>query len=397
MRDLATSACAIIAVLVCAGAAGAQVDVDTLARDTTLSRPFVEGGVYDKPYLARVLGRVSIGGYAETHARWSAVDGVREELGFELKRWNLFTATQVNDFVRVGAEVEIEELGSEITLEFAAIDVVLHPLVTLRAGALLSPLGKFNLTHDSPLNQFTDRPLVATELIGTALTEPGVGVLGQFGLGASARVTYELYAVNGFNEGVITSSAGGTRIPAGKRNSVDENASPALVGRVSWSPRLDWELGLSGHRGAWNVFALDGERVDERRNVRITVIDAEALIAGIELMGEMAMARVDLPDGLRSIYASRQRGLYGQAVRRFGDGLIAAMPGSYFETGIRYDVVDFDADLDGDSAQRLTAGINFRPGAEVALKLNYFRGRVRDRFNNAAEHAGLLFSVASYF
>jgi hypothetical protein len=73
------------------------------------------------------------------------------------------------------------------------------------------------------------------------------------------------------------------------------------------------------------------------------------------------------------------------------------MPNSFFETGVRYDGVDFDADLDGDSAQRVTAGLNFRPSEDVALKLNLIRGRVRDRFNNAGEQAGVLLSVASYF
>ena len=66
-------------------------------------------------------------------------------------------------------------------LEYAAIDIRLHPAVTLRAGMLLSPLGRFNLAHDSPLNEFTDRPLVSTEMLGVALSEPGLGAFGQFG------------------------------------------------------------------------------------------------------------------------------------------------------------------------------------------------------------------------
>ncbi|MGH7444863.1 MAG: hypothetical protein ACREKM_08310, partial [Longimicrobiales bacterium] len=261
---------------------------------------------------------------------------------------------------------------------------------------LLSPLGRFNLAHDSPLNEFTDRPLVSTEVIGTALTEPGIGILGQGGVGAG-RITYELYAVNGFHDGVITSSPDGTRIPAGKRNTNDGNASPAFVGRVSWSPMLGYEVGLSAHRGAYNVFQLDGERVDERRDVRVTVLDLQATFAGLELSGEALIARVQLPAGLQGVYASRQQGLYAQAVRRFGRGWIDVMPGSFFEVGVRYDVVDFDAELTGDSVQRVSAGINFRPGEDVALKLNFIRGRTRDRFNNPGDQAGVLFSIASYF
>ncbi|MGH7457662.1 MAG: hypothetical protein ACREKN_01090 [Longimicrobiaceae bacterium] len=377
--------------------ATAQVTQDTTAQDTTRTRPFVEGGVYDKPYLTRLLGRTAIGGYAEAHARWQQTDGVTEERGFQLKRWNIFTATQVNDFVRIGAELEFEELAEEIKLEFAAIDFTVHPSFTLRAGAILSPLGRFNLAHDSPQNEFTDRPLVSTEIIGTALTEPGLGALGQFGLGGSARLTYELYAVNGFHDGLITDSPDGTRIPAGKGNAEDNNASPAFVGRIAWSPRVGYEFGVSGHHGAYNVFLLGGEQVDERNDLSIWALDMEVAVLGMEWSGEAVTARLDVPPGLDGIYASAQRGLYLQTVRAFGRGWVPTMPGSFFEAGARYDVVDFDADLTGDSVQRVTLGFNFRPTRDTALKLNYLRARTRDRFNNLGEEAGVLFSIATYF
>ena len=383
-----------------AAPARAQVS-DTTSQDTTRratpARPFVEGGAYDKPYMTRLLGRTAIGGYAEAHARWEQADGVTEERGFELKRWNIFTATQVNDFVRIGAELEFEELAEEITLEFAAIDFTVHPSFTVRAGAILSPIGRFNLSHDSPRNEFTDRPLVSTDVVGTALTEPGVGALGQFGLGGAGRLTYEIYAVNGFHDGLIEDSPDGTRIPLGKRNAEDNNASPAAVGRIAWSPRLGYELGVSGHRGAYNAFLLDGEQVDERRDLTIWAVDAEARVAGVELSGEAVTANLDIPSGLQGIYASGQRGLYVQAVRDFGRGWVRTMPRSFFQVGTRYDVVDYDAGLLGDSMQRMTFGLNFRPTEDAVLKLDYVRGRSRDRFNNLGEEAGVLFSIATYF
>jgi hypothetical protein len=92
---------------------------DTTAKDT-VERPLVRGGVYDKPYLTRLGGRTTIGGYAEAHARWERVDGRRDEAGFEAKRFNLFTNTRVSDFVRIGAELEFEDGGKEVKLEYAA-------------------------------------------------------------------------------------------------------------------------------------------------------------------------------------------------------------------------------------------------------------------------------------
>jgi hypothetical protein len=47
--------------------------------------------------------------------------------------------------VRIGAEIEFEDGAREIKLEYAAIDLRIHPSLTVRGGMLLSPLGKFNL------------------------------------------------------------------------------------------------------------------------------------------------------------------------------------------------------------------------------------------------------------
>lgn len=384
----------LVAVLGNAPPAAAQEPRDTAEATPP---PFVTGGIYDKPYLTNLRGRVAIGGYADVHARWAQADGVREELGFQLRRWNIFTATQVTDMVSIAAELEFEELGEEVTLEFAAIDVAIHPSLTLRGGAILSPVGRFNLAHDSPRNEFTDRPLVSTEIVGTALTEPGIGVLGAFGLGGAGRLTYEIYAVNGFHDGLINDSPDGTRIPVGRRNAEDNNNSPAGVGRVAWSPAPGYELGLSGHHGAYNVFIVDGEEVEERNDLTMAAVDAEVTLAAFVISGEAVQATLDVPPGLKGIYATHQRGMYIQGVREFGRGWVRTMPLSSFELGARYDTVDFDTHVAGDSMRRVTLGVNFRPSADAVLKLNYIRGRARDRFNTSAESAGILFSIATYF
>src|SRR5688500_6851756 len=144
---------------------------------------------------------------------------------------------------------------------------------------ILSPLGKFNLSHDSPLNEFTDRPLVTTELLGVALSEPGFGVLGQIGFARTGRVTYEVYATNGFHDGLIMDAEDGTRIALGRGNLEDNNGSPALVGRIALSPAVRHEVGFSMHHGAYNVFDLEGTRVDKRRNLSIFVLALESEVS----------------------------------------------------------------------------------------------------------------------
>ncbi|MCI0433464.1 MAG: hypothetical protein L0271_07430 [Gemmatimonadetes bacterium] len=390
VRSGASLVCVLTTFAVLASPADAQI-----ARDTT--RPFVQGGVYDRPYLGRLLGRTAIGGYAEAHARWERADGVTEEAGFVPKRFNLFTATQVSDFVRVGAELEFEEGTEEIKLEYAAIDVLIHPSLGLRGGMILSPLGRFNLSHDSPLNEFTDRPLVSTELLGVALSEPGLGLFGTVPLGGMARLTYEAYAVNGFHDGLITDAPDGTRVPLGRANIEDGNASPAFVARLAWSPSLALELGVSAHHGAWNRFEVDGAAIDDRRDLTLAVFDFDADLAGFQLTGEAATASIDLPPSLERINASAQRGAFVDIVRDFGHGWVTTMPASFFAAKLRLESLDFDTDLDGDDVRRLALGVNFRPTRDTALKLDYVRSRTRDRFSNPSEHAALLFSIATYF
>jgi hypothetical protein len=353
--------------------------------------------VYDKPFLTRLGGRTAIGGYAEAHARWEEVDGAVDHAGFEAKRFNIFTSTRVSDFVRIGAELEFEEGGEEIKLEFAAIDILIAPSFAVRGGMILSPLGRFNLSHDSPLNEFTDRPTVSTDLLGVALSEPGFGAFGQVPLAASGRVTYELYATNGFHDGLIADAEDGTRVPLGRGNLEDNNASPAFVGRVAANPISGYELGFSMHRGAYNVFELEGAVVDERRNLTISVVDFEAQLPIVTLSGEAAQVSLDIPESISGIYASKQRGLFLDAAAPFGHGWVSTMPASLFVAKARYDRVDFDSDRSGHSMSQVTVGLNFRPSQDTAIKFDYVRGRSRDEFNNLSEHVRLLLSLATYF
>ena len=376
---------------------GAQEKDSTTAAKDSVERPMVRGGVYDKPFQTRLFGRTAIGGYAEAHARYQKVDGLQDETGFSAKRLNLFVNSRVSDFVRFGAELEFEDGAEEILLEYAAIDLRIHPSLTVRGGMILSPLGKFNLSHDSPLNEFTDRPLVSTDILGVALSEPGIGAFGQFRTARTGRLSYEAYITNGFHDGLIEQSEDGTRIPLGRRNFEDNNGSPAIVGRFAFSPSLNYEIGISAHHGAYNTFSLEGAPIDKRRNLTIAAIDAEAMLLGVRISGEAASATLDVPEGLKGIYASRQRGIYVEGVKDFWRGRISTMRKSYFSAKVRWDYIDFDSDRAGTSIGQITAGLNFRPTEDSVLKLDYVRGRGRDEFNNLGQHAFLLASIATYF
>ncbi len=376
---------------------GGLVSAIQSQEDTTgVDRPMVRGDIYDKPYLAQLAGRTAVGGYVDLQARYSRVDGVKEEFTFLAQRFNLFFASQVSDFIRFAAEVEFEDGGEDIKLEFAAVDLLIARAFAFRAGMILVPLGRFNLSHDSPLNEFTDRPLVSTQIFGVALSEPGIGALGIFPVGSAGRITYQVYAVNGFDDGLITDSDG-TRIPEGRRNFEDNNNFPSLVGRVAWSPRVGIELGASMHTGPYNVFQQDGEQIDKKRNLTIWALDLEADFLGIRWEGEGGQAHIDVPASLQGIYAQQQQGFYFQGMWDFGRQWIGTMPKSFFSAGARVDVLDLDTDISGDDVRKVSLGFNFRPTGETVFKFNYVRGRARDRFNNPSNFADFLFSVATYF
>lgn len=358
-------------------------------------RPFVTGGITDKPFIGSV-SRTSIGGYTETHFRWERELGITEELTFNMKRFNLFAYAPVTERLRMASEIEFEEQGEEISIEAALIDFELHPAATFRAGILLSPLGRFNVAHDSPANELTDRPLVSTDLIGTALSEAGMGFYGALFPSASSRVTYEIYAVNGYNDDVVLGEAEGTRIPAGKKNIEDNNNRPSLTGRLAYSPSPLGEVGLSVHTGPYNTWQLDGFDIDDQRNLTIVVLDGDVVWNRFSVLGEYATASIDVP-AASSLLADSQSGLYVQGNARFGKGWVSSLPQSEFTGVVRWGNVDFDTDTDGDDHDRLTLGLNWRPMQDSVFKLDFQRNWERDGFNNEVESAALLFSVATYF
>jgi hypothetical protein len=369
-----------------------------VAQDDSLrQRPFVVGGYFDKPFVTRLFGRTTIGGYIEAVWKFERVEGITEALSFEARRFNLFTHSVVSDRIRVASELEFEHGTEEIKLEFAFVDFEIHPAASFRGGIILSPLGKFNLAHDSPLNQLTERPLVSTQIIPTALSEAGLGLYGALYPSVESRLTYEAYLVNGFNDGVLL-NAGRTDVSAGRGAfEEDNNGVPSFVGRLAYSPFVEVELGLSLHTGPYNRFAVGGQTVDVQRNLSILALDWEYRHGNVEFVGEYARATIDIPPSLKGLYAESQQGVYVQGNFHFGRGWLTSLPLSKFTAVVRYEDVDFNRAIAGDAVQRITMGMNFRPTEDTVFKFGYQYGWTWSRVNVVERSAGLHFSIASYF
>lgn len=358
----------------------------------------VSGGMYARPYLFRPSSGIAIGGYAEGLYRSEYADGVHVESGFEFRRFNLFFFSSIAERISLTAELEFEHGTEEITLETALVDFELYEAVNLRGGILLSPLGRFNLAHDSPRNEFNDRPIVSTTIIPSTFSEAGAGLFGLLYPSGTTRITYEAYVVNGLNDGILLAGSG-TSIPAGRPGSFDgdNNGSPSFVGRVALLPAFGGEIGLSGHTGIYNTFEAEGIRIDEKRRATIVALDGECSVGDLTIQGEFAHASIDLPSSLTGLYASSQQGIYGQAVYTLWGGLLPMFPQSTLSFGVRFDEVDMDRDISGDLIRRLTVGVNLRFVPETVLKLDYQHNWMFDRLNNESRGAGIQAGFATYF
>jgi hypothetical protein len=370
----------------------------TSAQDSIAAPPHVRGGIYDRPYLFKSGEQVAIGGYAEGMFRSEYVAGIHESSGFEFRRFNIFLFSSISNLIKLTSELEFEHGTEEIKLETALIDIQLYDPFNLRAGILLSPLGKFNLAHDSPRNEFNDRPLVSTRIIPSTFSEAGAGFFGSFYPVGDTRLTYEAYLVNGLNDGVVL-AGDGTEIPAGRPEAFDgdNNASPSFVGRLAFMPEFGGELGFSAHSGIYNTFMVEGMEVDEKRNLTILAVDGEYRWERLTLQGEFAYAKVDLPGSLVGLYAHNQQGVYGQAIYRLVDGLLPMFPQSALSIGARYDAIDLDMDIEGDEIQRLTIGVILRLVPDTALKIDYQHNWMFDRINNETRSAVIQAGLATYF
>ncbi len=335
-------------------------------------RPASRGGVTDKPYIRQSGSGTAIGGYIDHELIWN-----NKKKTFDQHRFIPFIHASVSDRIHVTAEIEFEHGGlvkgtgesdGEVKLEFATIDISFAEYLNYRGGVILSPLGRFNLIHDSPLNDLTNRPLVDQQIIPTTLSEAGMGLFGAVYPTESALVGYEIYLVNGFGEATAASIRSGRG-----SQKADNNEEKSVVGRLNYSPLIGVDLGASFHWGAYDSAGT--------KNLTIAAIDGSMNRGPWEVRGEFARASV------AGAAADNRFGYYAQAAYHVLPGLLPQFPNSIFTATFRYDFID----LDVSEETRYTLGVNLRPEEDTVLKLDY------EVYDQDDDSNGIIFSVASYF
>jgi len=385
------------------------------------------GLIYARPFVASP--KAILGGYMDIE--YINRDG--SDPTFDQHRLVPFIYGDVSDSVKFAAEIEIEH-GEELKVEFAVIDYLVNEPFNIRAGIILVPLGKFNLLHDSPLRDLTNRPIVARRIIPTTLHQPGAGIYGTFYPTRLSQVNYEIYVTSGFtgafggdgnprtdptktapgsnNFGRSTiNQTDGLRRARSNNTEFDNNAGKAVVGRVAVSPFLGVEVGLSG---LYEMYDPQSER-----SLFIGAVDWTLQRGPFEFIGESAWAYIEdnqlnsvtgntlMPAGT-TLSPERMHGYYLQLNYHFLPSVFVKLAPSHFRPQVstftavvRWDDVNLGADLSGSEAaamgkaQRLTFGLNFRPTEDTVFKTAYqYEPEVRS-FRTHGQ--GFVASAATYF
>ena len=396
--------------------------------------------VYAKPFVS--FPKAIVGGYMDlqyrTHRNAVLETGYPDRgttNGYDQQRFVPFIYADITEHLKFASELEIEHgvrgnTGqNEISLEFAHVDYLVNELLNVRAGIVLIPLGKFNLLHDSPLNDLTDRPIVSRLVIPSTMSETGAGLYGTFYPGRTGKVDYEVYYTTGpcgYNSdgSPRITEDGGTKNSRQRKCASDDgfdiNNGKAVSGRLAYSPMLGVEVGGSGYFGNQSATSYNP--------LSIYAVDWTLQKGPFELIGEAAWAyargnRLAIPGSgfptgsfltggspLNPIAPHPQRlwGFYAQANYHFMPSFLTKLSpkrfgeGSTFTAVFRYDRVNLNMDNKGENAgewEQLSFGLNYRPIEDAVIKMSYqylpkaFNPVSTQRIHDSA----FVMSVATYF
>jgi len=368
------------------------------------------GGVYTKPFLRRFGRNTYLGGYMDFEFR--APENEADPHGFTQKRFIPFIYSDISDRVKLAAEIEFEYGGvgggrsGEVILEFGTIDFLLTDWINWRGGFLLTPLGKLNLVHDSPLQDLTDRPLVSQLIIPSTLTDLGMGFFGTMYPSELSKLDYEIYVTNGVFRGLDSDGtarigeSNGLRSAKGGYFNDNYNQSPGVVGRVAFSPFIGLEFGGSAYTS----------RYDENNDNQLTIsaLDFTYQRGPFEFLGEGAYAFMDtnelaedagITDDMWGYYLEARYHFMPSVLKNWSPKIFTE--NSTFTGVLRWDQVQTAGrDDDFESVHwlrnRITPGLNYRYTEDTVFKLDYQINMEEKDMPGIANNA-FLFSVATYF
>ena len=103
--------------------------------------------VYNRPFNKIGKLPVAIGGYVEANYQYLGENGVTEGHQFQFRRLTIFLSSSIAKRIKFLSEIEFEDGAKEINIEFASVDFEFAPLLNVRGGIVMNPIGAFNQNH----------------------------------------------------------------------------------------------------------------------------------------------------------------------------------------------------------------------------------------------------------
>lgn len=378
--------------------------------DSSSSNKLNMDAVYDRPFITDDDANTAIGGYFTVDYSRDVFDGISEGHNFSIPRLSIFLNSNLSSYINFLAELELESGGKEISIEYAALDLVLDQLLVLRGGIIVNPIGSYNQNHDDPKWEFVRRPVYATQLLPVTFSSVGFGLYGK-GLLSNWTVGYELYLTNGFDGSIIDNSQSKTYLPAIKNNferfEESENGKPMFTGKLSIKSSDYGEFGLSTLLATYNSHYLDGIEVDYSRGLSVIAFDynSELPIINSTLTTEFAFINVDIPHNYFKQYGRKQFGWYMDLVRPLTKFNFMNFQDIESFIAIRLDYVDWNVakfeqtgNNVGDEYFSITPALSLRPDQNTVIKFNYSYSWIIDFLGNEpTKVTSIIIGISSYF
>jgi hypothetical protein len=272
------------------------------------------------PSYGNILPGVRVGGYGSFRFEASNLKDVGDT--FTYRRFVLSVDAAIAERLHTAAEVEFEHFtqlelerntgpsagglqvtqgikgsdDSELSLEQAWLAYDLTSWLQYKGGAILVPVGRFNLHHDDNLWDLPRRSLIDRGIpvlpIEAAWTEVGMGFTGEVPLGPGS-LAYQAFVVNGASLDTELQTIAQTSTtdrnsitvsvelqPQRGTANIDVKKDKAFAGRVSYHLLPDYEVGLSGYYGRYTPQFLQSEPL------WVIGADAKATFGAFEIEGE---------------------------------------------------------------------------------------------------------------
>lgn len=365
--------------------------------------------VYNRPFLGNKKLPVLIGGYLEVNTSYSGSGGVTEGFAFQIPRMTLFFTSSINQQIKFLSEIEIEEGGKEVAIEFAAMDVEFHPLFNFRGGVIMNPIGAFNQNHDGPKWEFVSRPIASTTIIPSTWSNVGMGIFGKTAH-ANLVFAYEVYLTNGFDNTIIENTENRTWLPSSKANNErfagSFNGQPLMTVKVAVKHLKIGEIGISWMGGIYNKFEENGFVLDKKRRIDLIALDYNATLpTGTNLVGEYIWAAIDVPRTYSQQFGNKQQGGFLDIIHPLLKKSIFGWEDTLLNLAIRLEYANYNVGTFNETGENIfdhryaiVPAISFRVSPETVFRFNYRLDWERDILGNPSVNTvGYQFGFSTYF